>query len=77
MLRPNGESTAPLDLVLRLYRNLADLTVRALAALAEEVIGDSAEKKNLPPNATVHRITSNTLRCSPAFRIPWARAVEV
>ena len=45
-----------------LHRNLCRLAVAALAAFADEVQTDSTGAKNLPQNATVHVITSNTLR---------------
>jgi len=45
-----------------LHQNLCRLAVAALAAFADEVQNDSTAAKNLPQNATVHVITSNTLR---------------
>jgi hypothetical protein len=55
----------PWEQVTKLYHTLCRLAIAALANLAEEVANDpsAASARNLPPSATVHVVTSNTLRC--------------
>jgi hypothetical protein len=62
LLRPDGESSAPLKQVMTLYHSLCRLSTAALGAFADEVSSDSVNPKHLPPSCTVHVVTSNTIR---------------
>ena len=62
MLKTGGESSPPLEAISRLYQYLCRITTVALNAFADEVANDPTTPKNLPPSATVHVVTSNTIR---------------
>jgi hypothetical protein len=65
---PGGEALPPLDVINRVYGYLATAALTVLTAFADDVQCDSTTPKNLPINAGVHVITSNTIRCARQFR---------
>lgn len=61
-MQPGGEALPPLDCINRVYGHLASVALGVLTAFADDVQTDSTATKNLPANAGVHVITSNTIR---------------
>lgn len=60
----SARASGPWELVLTLYHTLCRLAIHILTLLAEDVANDpaGASSRHLPPNATIHVVTSNTLR---------------